>query len=307
MLFGVWHVKGGFRSLARSMQRAAESLGVKFCFNTPVAHLWVDDASGKPLTKGVILEDGRRLVSDAVVINADLAAAAQKMIPNRYRRFGRISDVALNNAQYSCSTMMLYLGLDTRYDQLPHHLIYLSDAVRRTDRDSLEDRLLNDNDPAFYVCNPTVTDRAGAPDGHSTMYVLIPTPHTGRAVDWARAEEVLADRALDWLEKVGIQSIRQHVRAKRVCSAPSWRDQYAVHLGAVFNLSHTWLQLGPARPSVKSRDIDGLFWVGGGTHPGSGLLTILESANIVGDYLSRAKGLGALKRWPMIATQPLSL
>lgn len=306
MLFGVWHVMGGFRSLAQSMRQAAETLGVRFSMNTPVAQLWIDDSGPTPKTKGVILQDGSRLAADAVVINADLAAAAQKMIPNRYRRLGRISDLALKNAQYSCSTFMLYLGLDRVYDKLPHHLIYLSDAVRRTDRDALEDRVLDQSDPPFYACNPTVTDRSGAPDGHSTMYMLIPTPHTGRNVSWKEIEQTLPHRALNWLEKVGLTDIRSHVRAQRICSAPMWRDDFAVHLGAVFNLSHTWLQLGPTRPSVKSRDIDGLFWVGGGTHPGSGLLTIFESANIVGDYLSRAKGMGPLKQWPNIATQPFS-
>ena len=58
--------------------------------------------------------------------------------------------------------------------------------------------------------------------------------------------------------------------------------------GAVFNLSHTWRQLGPLRPKVKNPSVEGLYFVGGGTHPGSGLLTIMESANIAADYLARA-------------------
>ncbi len=70
--------------------------------------------------------------------------------------------------------------------------------------------------------------------------------------------------------------------------------------GAVFNLSHTWLQLGPLRPRVKNPDVEGLYWVGGGTHPGSGLLTIMESANIAADYLTREAGKGPLPQWPYV-------
>jgi phytoene desaturase len=60
------------------------------------------------------------------------------------------------------------------------------------------------------------------------------------------------------------------------------------------------------RPKVKSRDVDGLFWVGGGTHPGSGLLTIFESANILGDYFARDAGLGGLPQWPFTPREPLA-
>ena len=68
----------------------------------------------------------------------------------------------------------------------------------------------------------------------------------------------------------------------------------------MFNLSHNWTQLGPLRPKVKSPDVEDLYWVGGGTHPGSGLLTILESANIAADYLSQQSGQGPLARWPFV-------
>ena len=46
--------------------------------------------------------------------------------------------------------------------------------------------------------------------------------------------------------------------------------------------------------------MEGLYWVGGGTHPGSGLLTIMESANIAADYLTREAGKGPLADWPYV-------
>jgi phytoene desaturase len=51
---------------------------------------------------------------------------------------------------------------------------------------------------------------------------------------------------------------------------------------------------------VKSPSVEGLYWVGGGTHPGSGLLTIMESANIAADYLAREAGKGPLPEWPHV-------
>lgn len=296
LAFGVWHVRGGFRELARGMQRCAEDLGASFRFSSPVARLAMEGGSAR----GVVLQSGETLEADAVVVNADLPWAAQNLVDPELRKGSRVSDAALQKASYSCSTFMLYLGLDRSYRELPHHLIYLSDAARRTDRDALQDRSLDLDDPPFYVCNPSATDPGGAPEGHSTLYVLVPTPNTSREVDWEQAKRELTARVPGWLEKVGLRDVARHVRAQRAFTAETWRDDFNVYRGAVFNLSHTWTQLGPLRPRVREPRLPGVYWVGGGTHPGSGLLTIFESANIAADYLVREAGGAGLPEWPHV-------
>lgn len=300
--FGVWHVAGGFRALATGMKRAAEDLGATFRMSSPVARVLVKDKRAV----GVALVSGEELYADVVVVNADLPYAATTLIEERWRDGTRLSNAALQRAKYSCSTFMLYLGLDTVYRELPHHLIYLSNAARRTDRDALEDRHADVEDPPFYVVNPNVTDLAGAPKGHSAIYVLVPTPNTAGEHDWKRLEAELTAKVPGWLAKVGMNDVAKHITAQVAFTAETWRDAFHVHRGAVFNLAHTWLQLGPLRPRIKSPHIDGLYWVGGGTHPGSGLLTIMESANIAANYLSRAAGKGPLADWPHVP-QPGSL
>jgi phytoene desaturase len=296
LAFGVWHVEGGFRALSRGMMKCAEDLGATFRLGTPVEQVLVEYGR----VAGVRLVGGERLEADAVVVNADLPYAAQKLVPTEARAGTRLTDAALEKAKYSCSTFMAYYGLDRVYDELPHHLIYLSDSARRTDKEALEDQKVDVDDPPFYVCNPTVTDKSGAPAGHSTLYVLVPTPNTSREVDWAATERTLRERIPAMLEKVGLKGVREHIRAERYFTAETWRDDFNVFRGAVFNLSHTWTQLGPLRPHVKSPSVEGLYWVGGGTHPGSGLLTIMESANIAADYLSREAGKGPLAGWPYV-------
>lgn len=294
--FGVWHVMGGFRALAKGMARCAEDLGAKFVYGQGVAEVLVENGR----STGLRLESGETLLADTVVINADLPYAATRLIKPATREGTRLSDGALAKAKYSCSTFMLYLGLDKRFDELPHHLIYLSDAARRRDAAALEDREVDLEDPPFYACNPTPTDPSGVPAGHSSLYVLVPTPNTGREVDWPTVEKELTAKVPKWLSKVGLHGVEKHIRASRAFTAQTWRDDFNVFRGAVFNLSHNWTQLGPLRPKVKSPDVDGLFWVGGGTHPGSGLLTILESANIAADYLAKEQGKPGLPNWPYL-------
>ncbi len=300
LAFGVWHVKGGFRALSRGMQRCAEDLGARFRFSSPVKQVLTE--AGRAV--GVELQDGERLLADVVVVNADLPYAAQQLVPAADRKGSRLSDAALGRAKYSCSTFMLYLGLDKVYDELPHHLIYLSEAARRTDKAALEDVAPDLDDPPFYACNPTPTDPSGAPAGHSTLYVLVPTPNTAQPVDWRALEQTMVEKIPGWLQKVGLRDVKRHIRASRSFTAETWRDDFNVFRGAVFNLSHTWLQLGPLRPRVKSPHLDGLYWVGGGTHPGSGLLTIMESANIAADYVSPELGKGPLPLWPYVPPLP---
>lgn len=293
--FGVWHVMGGFRALAAGMKKAAEDLGARFRMSAPVKQVLVEQ--GRAV--GVELISGETLRADVVVVNADLPWAARNLIDPQWRRGSRLSDEKLEKAKYSCSTFMLYLGLDTKY-ALPHHLIYLSNAARRTDRAALEDRDADLEDPPFYVVNPSVTDPSGAPEGHSALYVLVPTPNTHEARDWRHVEQELTRKVPGWLAKVGMRDVERHIVAKRAFTAETWRDDFNVHRGAVFNLSHTWLQLGPLRPKVRSPQVQGLYWVGGGTHPGSGLLTIMESANIAANYVSHALGKGPLAHWPHV-------
>lgn len=295
MAFGVWHVMGGFRELARGMMKCAQDLGATFKMSSPVDQVIIENG----VATGVRLSSGEVLTADVVIVNADLPYAAQKLVDPSSRKGTRLSDASLQKAKYSCSTFMLYLGLDTVYRDLPHHLIYLSNAARRTDQAALEDESVDVDDPPFYALNPTPTDPSGAPAGHSTMYVLVPTPNTNRHVDWRKTEAELIAKVPKWLEKVGAKDVAKHIRVQRAFTAETWRDEFNVFRGAVFNLSHTWLQLGPMRPRVESPHVKNLYWVGGGTHPGSGLLTIMESANICANAIAkRYLGKPGLSDWP---------
>jgi phytoene desaturase len=189
--------------------------------------------------------------------------------------------------QFSCSTFMLYLGINRRYEDLPHHQIYLSEQIRRRDRPWVDDSALDETDPPIYVCNPTIIDPSNAPDGHSTLYVLVPIPNTSYAVDWDIKQKSYQDFILKRLGLLGYDNIEQHIVTQRCYTAPTWRDDYLVHLGAVFNLSHNWSQLGPFRPPIRSENISGLYWIGGAVHPGSGLLTILEATRSAAGFINQ--------------------
>lgn len=279
--FGVWHPEGGFRALADGMMQCAQDLGARFELGQAVDRILIDDG----VARGVKLLDGRILLADHVICNADFAWANQALIDERWRK--KYTNERLHSMKYSCSAFMMYLGLDKRYE-LPHHSIYLSEHVRRTEQRFLEDAELDLIDPPFYVSNPCATEGSSAPEGHSTLYVLVPCPNGFHYVDWLGDTQKMRALMLDRLALLGFDDVKDHIKFERIYTTKTWQHDYNVFQGAVFNLSHNWSQIGPLRPHCKSEDIDGLYWVGGGTHPGSGLVTIFESAKIAADALKQA-------------------
>ena len=83
---------------------------------------------------------------------------------------------------------------------------------------------------------------------------------------------------IERLKRLGITDIERRIRYERVLDPRDWREDFAVHQGATFNLAHDLGQMLWFRP--HNRFGPGLYLVGGGTHPGSGLPVIYEGARI---------------------------
>ncbi|PDV98501.1 phytoene desaturase family protein [Candidatus Chloroploca asiatica] len=277
--YGIWHPKGGFRALAGGLARAAQDLGVQIHLNSPVRQVVVEEGKAK----GLLLADGSRVMADAVVLNADFGHAVQNLLPAHAR--GPYTDRKLDKMEFSCSTFMLYLGVDRRWEDLPHHQLYLSENIRRHDPMWAKSAVLDEENPSFYVCNPTIVDPANAPEGHSTLFVLVPIPNLRHGVDWSTKQVPYRERILRQMAKLGYEDIERHIVAEHCYTAESWRDEHRTHLGAVFNLIHSWNQLGPLRPHIRHNGAKNLYWIGGAVHPGSGLLTILEAAKSAAHFI----------------------
>jgi phytoene desaturase len=274
--YGVWHPYGGCAAVSEGMARVAREMGVRFSLGEEVKE---------------VLFDGRRAVgvrtaggeyrADALVINADFAHAMTTLVPDRLRR--KWTDAKIARKKFSCSTFMMYLGVEGRYD-LPHHTIHCAADYARNLADIESGHVLSD-DPSFYVQNACATDPSLAPPGCSTLYVLAPVTHQHANVDWARETPAFRARLLRQLEKLGVTDVEARTRFEKVVTPADWEGQYHVYRGATFNLAHTWAQMLHLRPRNRFDELDGVYLVGGGTHPGSGLPVIYESARITSRLL----------------------
>ena len=200
---GVFHPIGGCGAVTSAMARIAEEMGVEIVTEEPVEEILID--SGRNARKAVgVRTSKRRLQADAVVVNADFADAMRKLIPNQHRP--KWSDAKIASKEYSCSTFMMYLGIEGRYDEVAHHTIYLAENYRQNLRDIEEMHRLSEN-PSFYVQNASVTDPTLAPKGQSTLYVLLPVTHESRDVDWARETAGFRKLAMEQMKRIGIDDV----------------------------------------------------------------------------------------------------
>ena len=185
---------------------------------------------------------------------------------------------------------MMYLGIEGRYDDLPHHNIHIASDYQKNLRDIENEHVLSD-EPSFYVQNPCVTDPSMAPSGKSTLYVLVPVSHMHKNIDWAKEEGRFRELTLNQLAKIGLHDIRDRIVYEHRITPANWESDYAIYRGATFNLAHNLGQMLHLRPHNRFEELDGVYLVGGGTHPGSGLPVIYESSRITSRLLLNDIGL----------------
>ena len=281
---GVYHPVGGCGAVSEAMAALARRMGVDIRLGASVERVIYEDGQARGVVVG-----GREVRADAVVVNADFANAMPKLVPEAARP--RWRDRKIGQARLSCSTFMLYLGLEGELPpQLAHHNILLAKDYARNIAEVSQGVL--SSEPSIYVQHAGYTDGGMAPPGGTSLYVLAPVPNLRAGIDWDREQERFRDLVLDRLKLIGLPDIRERIRYERIVDPRDWRDQFSVHQGATFNLSHDLGQMLFFRP--HNRFGRGLYLVGGGTHPGSGLPVIFEGARITSRLLLQdlAKAVG---------------
>jgi phytoene desaturase len=281
--YGVFHPMGGCGAVSAKMAAICQEMGVEVSLDDEVDEILFQGRRAV----GVRSRSGVHM-ADALIINADFARAMTRLVPDHLRR--RWRNRSIEKKQFSCSTFMLYLGIEGRYDHLAHHTIYLArDYIKNLAE--IETRHSLSADPSFYVQNACVTDPGLAPAGCSTLYVLVPVTHQHSNVDWAKQAPRFRDQVLGHLAKIGLDDVKKRIRFEQVVSPADWDQTYQIHLGSTFNLAHSLSQMLHLRPRNRFEDIDSVYLVGGGTHPGSGLPVIFESARITSRLIGDALGI----------------
>lgn len=277
---GLYHVEGGLNQVNETMAQLFIKNGGKLYLNTKVDRLWIEKRS----VKGIISDQLHQSYDD-VILNADFAYSMLAMTKDKEVK--TYHHQKIKSMKYSVSAFMMYLGLDTIFD-FDHHSVFFSKSY-----EGYLKRLMSESsdlsDMSFYMHNPSKIDKTLAPEGHSSIYILVPVPNLDANIDWKTEQDTLKKQVYATiLEKTGID-ITKHIQMEQILTPQEWQDDFHVYKGAVFNLTHGFNQMLHKRPQNKFKQLKHLYLVGGGTHPGSGLPTIYQSAIITSQYLKTKK------------------
>jgi phytoene dehydrogenase-like protein len=220
-----------------------------------LARLGVDVRVGRRVTwashGGELVVDGDAF--DAVIVNADPLLAA-----------------GLDGGPLALSGYVLLARVPGRLT-LPHHLVLFSSRYDTEFQQLFAGQPAED--PTVYVCHPAASDPTMAPDGTSGLYLMTNAPPLGpggRSAD----PGTLRARCLRRLEHFAPGLVdRLHILAEQTpadfarCGAPR---------GSLYGFLPHGRLAALKRPRMRGAT-PGVFFAGGGTHPGGGVPLVMLS------------------------------
>ncbi len=272
--WGVHFAMGGTGAIVKGLTDLIARQGGVVRLNTEVREITVE---GRRAT-GVRLASGEVLRADVVVSNGDAGWTYRRLLPAHLRRHW--TDRKLERSRYSMGLFVWYFGTKRRYEDVKHHTILLGPRYRGL-LDDIFHRKVVAEDFSLYLHRPTATDPSLAPEGHDAFYVLSPVPNLESGTDWAAEAEPYRQRIERYLSGTLLPGLEREVVSSRVLTPREFESDYLSLRGAAFSFAPVLTQSAALRPHNRSEEIDRLYLVGAGTHPGAGVPGVLSSARVL--------------------------
>jgi phytoene desaturase len=283
--WGVYFAMGGTgRLIGGLVSLIAGQGGVVRC-NAEVQTITVKDR----VATGVRLRSGEEIPAAIVVSNADSAWTYRHLLAKDVDR-RRWTDRRLDRARYSMSLFVWYFGTRRTYEQVPHHTILLGPRYKGLLEDIFARKVLAD-DFSLYLHRPTATDPSLAPPGCDAFYVLSPVPNLDGDTDWSETAERYRRAIARRLDATVLAGFEEEIVTSRLMTPLDFRNRLHSERGAAFGLEPVLWQSAWFRPHNKSEEVERLFLVGAGTHPGAGVPGVLSSARVLDSLVPHATAL----------------
>ena len=267
----------------RDSCKLIEEQGGNIHLNSEIEEILIENGKAE----GIRLKNGDIHMADVVVSNADVAFTYKNLINPKYRK--KYNDRKIERTKYSMSLFVIYFGTKKRYldSGLAHHNIILGERYDGLLKDIFHKKNLAD-DFSLYLHMPTITDPSMAPEGHEAFYVLSPVPHLDSGTDWTKMTPKYRDTIMNFLEKNYLPNLQENIIAEHTIDPLHFQNTLNSYKGSAFSVEPILTQSAWFRPHNKSEDVDELYFVGAGTHPGAGLPGVLSSAKIAEDLIGEA-------------------
>ena len=273
--WGIHFARGGTGALVKSLEKLMTEEGVTIETNFDVTRIEINPQTKK--VTGLLSADGREIFCDGLVFNGDPPYAYENLLPSGLKRqILRRSD---SSTKFSMGLFVLFFGTKHVYDEVSHHTIWLGKRHKELLKDIFDVRCLAD-DFSLYVHRPTATDKSFAPEGCDSFYVLCPVPNLQLDTHWDAEGHALRDRIVVALEKTILPDLNRYITDDFWMSPKDFHRDYKSVWGAGFSIAPILSQSAYFRYHNRDPDVNNLFFVGAGTHPGAGVPGVLSSAKV---------------------------
>ncbi|WP_372892964.1 phytoene desaturase family protein [Rhodosalinus sp.] len=278
---GIWFAMGGTGALVDALDRLMREEGITISLDTTIDRIDVEDGR----TTGVVLDDGRRLASDIVVSNMDPVHVYRNMLPAEVP--ASTAKLRSRHGRLSMGLYVLFFGAKRTWPEVAHHTVWFGERYKSLLSDIFHRKVLAE-DFSLYVHRPTASDPSFAPEGCDSFYVLCPVPNLAGGQDWSVEGPKLRDRIVQALDETMLPGLSETITAEFAMTPEDFRSDYLSVDGAGFSLSPFFSQSAWFRFHNRAEGVDGLYFVGAGTHPGAGLPGVVSSAKVLDSLVPAA-------------------
>lgn len=272
----IWYPMGGMGQIILGLKNLAKKNKVTIKTNSEVRAIIVKNGRAT----AVELVNNSKIECDLIINSSDYAHSDQNIVPTKYREY---SKKYWQTRTYTVSTLLLYLGLDSKIPQLSHHTFYFQNDWNEHLNQTFIKKELPKN-PCYYICTPSKSDPTVAPKGMENLFVLIPI-----GVDNPDAShKKYVDHVISHIEKTLKTPLKKHILVKKVYAQKDFALDYNAYKGNAFGIAHTLDQSIFLRPRMRSKKITNLWFTGHYTQPGVGMPMAVISAQLVHQLITKA-------------------
>ncbi|MGD1892120.1 MAG: phytoene desaturase family protein [Cyclobacteriaceae bacterium] len=267
---GTWYPMGGMHKIVEGMYQLAQEKGVKFEFGHNVNSFGFASNQIKE-----VITDQSEYAADVVVGSADYHHVETQLLPPSFRNY---SDTYWDRLAMAPSSLLFYLGVNKRLDNLNHHNLFFDEDFTPHAEAIYENPQWPGN-PLFYVSVTSKTDPSVAPEGYENVFILVPV-----APDLEDTEDIREhyyELIMNRLESLTGQTIRDSVVYKRSYAHRDFIQDYNAFKGNAYGLANTLMQTAILKPSLKNSKVKNLYYTGQLTVPGPGVPPSLISGKVV--------------------------
>ncbi|NDK54914.1 1-hydroxycarotenoid 3,4-desaturase CrtD [Pontibacter fetidus] len=273
---GAFYPKGGIYSIAASLVKLAEELGVEFKYNEKVKQITVrgSKVTGLQTAKA-------KYSADVVVSNMDVMPTYRKLLP------GQPAPETTLQQPRSSSALIFYWGIKKEFPQLHLHNIFFSQDYKTEFEHIFQHKTISP-DPTVYVNITSKLEPQDAPAGSENWFVMVNVPHN-QGQDWQELTAVIRETVIQKLSKQLNTDIRALIEQEQVLDPLTIESRTSSFAGALYGSSSNNRLAAFLRHPNFSNKLKGLYFCGGSVHPGGGIPLCLLSAKIVADLAPAIK------------------